>query len=184
MKPLLEQLLTDVVQQLRSAGEIPDTPGPDIQIQVMTTTAHGDYATNLALVLAPVIGVSPQVMAGRIVERLPPISQLSQIDISERGYINFYLDTALLHKVVGSILSAGSDYGRCVPEHRQRTVVRLIESRPESPFSLEQSRAVAIAGSLANLLEFTGCDLVREYYVHGGLPAGRDSEIRRDMNEM
>src|SRR2546430_10034137 len=121
--------------------------------------AHGDYATNLALTLAPKLGQKPRAVAEAIVGRLElPPGYVSKIEVAGPGFINFFLAREERAAVLGRILAAGPRYGRGDGGTARGTKVNVefVSANPTGPLHVGHGRGAALGDAIAALLEWTG----------------------------
>ena len=107
MKTHLQQLITQALQQLRQDGALGAAELSSIPLERTRDRAHGDYASNIALILAKAAGRKPRELAESIRSALPASNHIAQVDIAGPGFINFFLTPGAYHAVVGEILQRG-----------------------------------------------------------------------------
>ena len=128
----------------------------------------GDYATNAAMLLAPIVGAPPRDVAGRVGEeleaRLGPA--LDRVEVAGPGFLNLFLSDVWHAGVLGEILEAGADFGGGGVERSERVNVEFVSANPTGPMHVGHARNAAYGDSLARILAFHGHDVTREYYVN------------------
>jgi arginyl-tRNA synthetase len=128
---------------------------------------HGDLATNLAMVLARQLKVKPRDMAERVIGELKlPASVVSRTEIAGPGFINFWLAADELTALLGTILSEGSAYGRSTSGRGVRVNVEFVSANPTGPLHVGHGRGAALGDGIASLLEWTGHEVTREFYIN------------------
>jgi arginyl-tRNA synthetase len=128
---------------------------------------HGDLSTNLAMVLAKPLKLRPRELAERIVGLLEiPPSVVSAVEIAGPGFINFRLAQDALAHLLRAIIEAGASYGRQEFGERQRVNVEFVSANPTGPLHVGHGRGAAIGDAIAALLEWTGHEVTREFYVN------------------
>jgi len=133
--------------------------------------AHGDYATNLALTLAPKLGKKPRAVAEAIVARLElPPGYVSKVEVAGPGFINFFLAREERAAVLARIVAEGPRYGRGDGGAAQGTKVNVefVSANPTGPLHVGHGRGAALGDAIAALLEWTGHAVTREFYVNDG----------------
>jgi len=139
--------------------------------------AHGDYATNLALTLAPKLGKKPRAVAEAIVARLElPPGYVSKIEVAGPGFINFVLAREERAAVLARIVAEGSRYGRsdagagagAGAGRGTKVNVEFVSANPTGPLHVGHGRGAALGDAIATLLEWTGHAVTREFYVNDG----------------
>jgi arginyl-tRNA synthetase len=129
--------------------------------------AHGDFATNLALVLAKPLGRKPREVAAALVAALElPAGFIEKIDIAGPGFINFSVKGAQLAQVVREVLGRGPDYGRGTAGAGRKVNVEFVSANPTGPLHVGHGRGAALGDAIARLLDWTGWDVAREFYVN------------------
>lgn len=136
---------------------------------------HGDLATNLALTLAGRLGRPPRAIAEEIVERFDPeAGGVDTVEIAGPGFINFRLSHDILQSRVGEIIEAGTAYGRSATGEGERVMVEFVSANPTGPLHVAHGRGAALGDAIASLLEWTGHEVTREFYVNdAGLQVDR-----------
>ncbi|HEX6550863.1 MAG TPA: arginine--tRNA ligase [Gammaproteobacteria bacterium] len=126
--------------------------------------AHGDFATNAALMLARKAGRKPRELADAIVRALPASTLIAKTEIAGPGFINFFLSPSAYHDEVNAILAAGEQYGRSSSGAGRRVGVEFVSANPTGPLHVGHGRNAAIGDCVARLLEATGWNVAREFY--------------------
>jgi arginyl-tRNA synthetase len=139
---------------------------------------HGDLATNLALVLAKRLSRAPREVAELIIARLDlAASGVASAEIAGPGFINFRLAHAVLQSKVAAILEADRGYGRSTAGAGRRVMVEFVSANPTGPLHVAHGRGAALGDGIASLLEWTGHEVTREFYVNdAGLQIDRLAE--------
>jgi len=162
----LEALAADIGLQL------PDNL--DIQIERGRGSGHGDYASNLAMRLAKPAGRPPRELAQALVDQLPAHPHVERVEVAGPGFINFFLTQDAAAAAVARIHQEGREYGRSPLGAGRRVLVEFVSANPTGPLHVGHGRGAAFGSALGNLLEATGHDVHREYYVND---AGRQIHI-------
>ncbi len=128
----------------------------------------GDYATNAAMLLAPAAGMPPRDVAARLSaeleQRLGPA--LERIEVAGPGFLNLFLSDAWCVGALAHVLAAGEGFGGGGAERPERINVEFVSANPTGPMTAAGGRHAAYGDSLARLLEFSGHDVTREYYIN------------------
>ena len=129
--------------------------------------AHGDFAANLALLLAKPLGRKPREVAEALVAKLElPQDFVAKIEIAGPGFINFYLRGAQLAQVVHEVLRRGREYGRGTAGAGRKVNVEFVSANPTGPLHVGHGRGAALGDGIATLLDWNGWDVTREFYVN------------------
>jgi arginyl-tRNA synthetase len=158
-----------------AAPELGLTETPD-QVEVVRPRQkeHGDYATNVALALGASAGRNPREVADVVVRHLPPNDVVAKSEVAGPGFINLFLSHTWLYGVLGEVERLGEAYGRSDLGEGQRVQVEFVSANPTGPLHVGSGRNAALGDSLARVLEATGYQVEREYYVND---AGTQAEL-------
>ncbi len=148
-------------------------PMPPVEVEVPAVRANGDFACNLALKSARVLRSSPMEIAERLLPaireataRRGAADRFQRIEAVPPGFINFHLAPPALHAFLEEILSRAETYGRSRTGEGRRVQIEFVSANPTGPLSVAHARQAAVGDALANILAWTGSDVVREYYVN------------------
>lgn len=164
MKDTIIVLLDQALDHLKQQGELPSDVAATIKVDPTKDKAHGDYATNLALMLAKPAGRKPRELAEALVAALPASPAVSKTEIAGPGFINFFAATDAVAQIVPGVLDAGDAFGRSLIGQGQKVQVEFVSANPTGPLHVGHGRGAAIGDSLCRLLEATGYDVTREFY--------------------
>jgi arginyl-tRNA synthetase len=175
VKDHLRELVAQAILDLRRHGKLPqDVLTPDYVIERTKSRDHGDYATNIALLLAKPAGMKPRDLAEAIVATFCDSQHVEKVEIAGPGFINFTISKACRFGTVRRVLEQGIDYGRGIAQSRESVTVEFVSANPNGPLHVGHGRGAAYGASVANLLEAFGHTVQREYYVND---AGRQMDI-------
>jgi len=174
MKQKITQILTDVVQQLKVEGVIPEALSPRVNVENTRDKAHGDFATNLAMMLTKAAGLPPRVLAEKIVELVVDEPLIEKVEIAGPGFINFFVNDSAKFSVVNTVLAQAADFGRCNIGQGRSVLIEFVSANPTGPLHVGHGRGAAYGASVANLLAVAGFKVSKEYYVND---AGRQMDI-------
>ena len=161
-----DQLLAALHVALDAAGF--PAPSAGIELTPPKDTGHGDFTTNVALQLAKPLGMSPRVVAAKIVGALEGErpSHLERVEIAGPGFLNLYLAPTWLHEVLRSVVATGDGYGHGDTLAGHRINLEFVSANPTGPLHAGGGRWVAVGDALANLLASQGAEVHREYYLN------------------
>ncbi|MCG8427970.1 MAG: arginine--tRNA ligase [Chromatiales bacterium] len=174
MKIQIQQLITQALEQIASDGVITPEQIPVPIIDRTRDNRHGDFACNVAMVLAKAARSKPRDLAEKIVAALPESELITQVEIAGPGFINFYLAESAYHALVPQIIKQGHDFGRSESGKGKRVQVEFVSANPTGPLHVGHGRGAAYGAVVADLLEAMGFEVHREYYVND---AGRQMDI-------
>lgn len=174
MKETVDYLLASAIAALKKSALIPADVDVDIKIERTKDAAHGDFATNLAMMLAKPCRQSPRQLAEWIIAHLPDTPSLERVEIAGPGFINFFMKSDTLSQIIPHILTQGEAYGRGDLGQGKKVLIEFVSANPTGPLHVGHGRGAAFGATLANLLSVAGYDVSREYYVND---AGRQMNI-------
>jgi arginyl-tRNA synthetase len=128
--------------------------------------AHGDLATNAAMVLAKRAGTNPRALAEAILPKLVAVEGVAGAEIAGPGFINIRLDRAVWEEELRTILAEAEDYGRSDMGQGRTINVEYVSANPTGPMHMGHCRGAVVGDALAALLEYSGHAVIREYYVN------------------
>ncbi|WP_151840276.1 arginine--tRNA ligase [Acinetobacter soli] len=174
MNTAIQAALDHAVQSLQHEGIL---PSDWINNSILTRTkdrSHGDFASNIAMVGAKAAGMKPHDLAEKIMAALPEVADISKAEIAGPGFINFFLNADQRFAVLDQIQAQGSKFGQTQVNAAKKVQVEFVSANPTSSLHVGHGRGAAYGMTVANLLEATGAQVDREYYVND---AGRQMDI-------
>ncbi|WP_288407966.1 arginine--tRNA ligase [Acinetobacter soli] len=174
MNTAIQAALDHAVQSLQHEGIL---PSDWINNSILTRTkdrSHGDFASNIAMVGAKAAGMKPRDLAEKIMAALPEVADISKAEIAGPGFINFFLNADQRFAVLDQIQAQGSKFGQTQANAAKKVQVEFVSANPTSSLHVGHGRGAAYGMTVANLLEATGAQVDREYYVND---AGRQMDI-------
>ncbi len=162
----IEALVRDAILSAQQAGELPAFDVPPLVVERPQREEHGDYAAAAGLQLAGAARMPPMRIAEAIASRIRKADFLSKVEVAPPGFVNFTLDDGWLAGQVGEILSAGQSYGDVPLGQGERVQVEYVSANPTGPLHVGSGRNAVIGDSLANVLEASGYEVQREFYVN------------------
>jgi arginyl-tRNA synthetase len=160
-------LLDGVLDELVSEGALPGgLERRAVAVEPPRDAAHGDLATNAAMVLAKAAGSNPRALAGLIAPKLEALPTVTSVEIAGPGFINLRLAPDAWRDELRTILAEGDSYGLSSVGANERVNVEYVSANPTGPLHMGHCRGAVIADSLARLLEAAGFRVTKEYYVN------------------
>lgn len=174
MQALVEQIKSSLARALENAiaksvdkGTVNPVEIPEITIEVPREKGHGDFATNLAMQLARSAKMAPRKIAEAVVENLDLAgTQVERVEIAGPGFINFYLNFKWVYGVIPMITKEDRNYGRVDIGEGQKIQVEFVSANPTGLLHMGNARGAALGDSLASILDFSGYQVSREYYIN------------------
>lgn len=181
IQQFIRDKITGAVNQARENNLLTIDSIPDFVVEVPREKEHGDFAVNIAMLLARQARMAPRKIADILVDIMQqnPDPKLERVEVAGAGFINFFLSKAWLYEVPRLIHDMGDAYG-CNPGRRGKVQVEFVSANPTGNLHMGNARGGAIGDSLANILERAGYEVEREFYVND---AGNQIEIFADSLE-
>ena len=139
-----------------------------VAVEPPRDAAHGDMATNAAMVLAKPAGTNPRALAEGLVTKLATDARIASAEVAGPGFINLRLAPGLWADVVRAALQSGADFGRSDLGRGIKVNVEYVSANPTGPMHVGHTRGAVFGDALASLLDFAGYDVTREYYINDG----------------
>ncbi|WP_300017095.1 arginine--tRNA ligase [uncultured Roseobacter sp.] len=165
----IRALVLECLQDMETAGQLRAGLAMDnVTVEPPRDAAHGDMATNAAMVLAKPAGQKPRDIAEALAARLAEDDRIVSADVAGPGFLNLRLAPAVWQSVVAAALTAGRDFGRAQLGQGKRVNVEYVSANPTGPLHVGHTRGAVFGDALASLLDFAGFDVTREYYINDG----------------
>jgi arginyl-tRNA synthetase len=159
--------IADILDGLEADGSLPaGLPRAGVAIEPPRDPAHGDLATNAAMVLAKPAGTNPRALATLLQPKLAAIPGVTGVEIAGPGFLNLRLAPDVWREELRAIVAAGGDYGRSTLGAGKRVNVEYVSANPTGPMHMGHCRGAVVGDALASLLAFSGFQVTREYYVN------------------
>jgi arginyl-tRNA synthetase len=160
-------LLDGVLDELVAEGALPaDLERMNVTVEPPRDSAHGDLATNAAMVLAKAAKTNPRALAEAIKPKLEALPPVTSVDIAGPGFINLRLTPDAWRDELRTILREGDDYGTSTVGANERVNVEYVSANPTGPLHMGHCRGAVVGDSLARVLEAAGFRVTKEYYVN------------------
>ncbi len=174
MKQELRQLLMEAISIVQEKMNVSFSAIDDLQIERTRDQSHGDFACNIAMVLAKQAKTNPRQLAASLLENLPESKIIERVEIAKPGFINFFLNKQFRLSVITNILQATEAYGRSEFGSGRSILVEFVSANPTGPLHVGHGRGAAYGAVVADLLEAIGYRVDREYYINN---TGRQMDI-------
>ncbi|MGR3198853.1 MAG: arginine--tRNA ligase [Paracoccus sp. (in: a-proteobacteria)] len=164
----LRGVVVEALDQMAAAGELPaglDTA--NVTVEPPRDPAHGDMATNAAMVLAKPAGMKPRDIADKLATRLTD-RRIAAAEVAGPGFLNLRLSPVVWQDIVVAALRSGPDFGRSDLGAGQKVNIEFVSANPTGPMHVGHVRGAVFGDALARLLAFSGHDVTREYYINDG----------------
>ncbi len=168
MLSIVDTIIDGISKALNTLDADADADGL-IHLERPARPEHGDFSSNICLVIAKRLGMTPRLLAERLAAAIQadPFEDLVKAEVAGPGFLNFYLDKSYLHKILREVLLAGEDnYARHTFGEGQKVQLEFVSANPTGPLHVGNGWLGSYGDALARLLERTGHSVTREYYVN------------------
>ena len=162
----IKKFITIALRDSQLSGELPRVNFVDIRVEKPRNIEHGDFSTNIPLILARVMNMSPMEIAEKIHKKLDNGIFFSKIEVVNPGFINFTLSNEWLQSSVEEIINSGGKYGDIENLSPKNIQIEFVSVNPTGPLHVGHARGAVLGSTLANILEANGHNVHREYYVN------------------
>lgn len=167
MKKLVQEHLRKCLETCRADGSLASGHLPEALIEVPNHAEHGDFASNIAMLLAKAEKKPPRQIAETLAARLKCDADIfERVEIAGPGFINFFINRDLWRKTLATICASGDRYGRGSAGQGKRIQVEFVSANPTGPLHIGHGRGAATGDAIASILSAAGFEVVREYYIN------------------
>lgn len=164
---MLYRGILEALARAKDAGALQYENVPEFVVEIPRDPAHGDFASNAAMLLAREAKKAPRLIAQDIAAHFPrQILPLKEIEVAGAGFINFRLAEGWLYECLEEILAAGEDYGRSQIGRGKKAQVEFVSANPTGELHMGNARGAAIGDTMAALLDMIGYEVEREFYIN------------------
>lgn len=165
----IRELVLASINTLQAEGALPaELNLAPVTVEPPRDAAHGDMATNAAMVLAKPAKQKPRDIAEALAAKLAADDRITSAEVAGPGFLNLRLAPVVWQQLPAAILKAGTDYGRSTMGQGQRVNVEYVSANPTGPMHVGHARGAIVGDAMASLLDFAGYDVTREYYINDG----------------
>ncbi len=137
-----------------------------VTVEPPRDAAHGDLATNAAMVVAKPLGKNPREVASAIAAHFAADGDVASVEVAGPGFINFRLNAPIWHEVLKSIAAQGGEFGRSDIGKGEPVNIEYVSANPTGPMHVGHTRGAVFGDALASLMAYVGYDVTREYYIN------------------
>ena len=174
MKQKLASVIEKALSAIKNQGIIDENLTPKITIERTRDSQHGDFASNIAMILAKPAKMNPRQLAEKIVDAISDDPAINNIEIAGPGFINFFINPNAQYQIISQIHDLGHEFGKSDIGAGKKIQVEFVSANPTGPLHVGHGRGAAYGSVVSDLLEAVGFDVHREYYVND---AGRQMDI-------
>ena len=167
IKESIKEIIEQTIVSCQQAGLLQSSAMPAFAVEEPKNKEHGDFATNAAMLLAPVEKKSPRDIAGLLAGKLREHDAIvERVEIAGPGFINFHLKHEAWCRVLEELEQQGERFGSSAAGSGTKVQVEFVSANPTGPLHVGHGRGAALGDALANILAFAGYEVQREYYIN------------------
>ncbi len=167
MKTTIRKQIVSALEKASEKGALNIATMPDIEVEVPKVEAHGDFSTNIAMILASSQKMPPRKIAETIIANLEDPEQIIvKTEIAGPGFINLYMKASAWIPFLTAVHDLGEKFGASNIGKGHRIQVEFVSSNPTGPLHVGHGRGAAVGDSVGNILDFCGYDVQKEYYIN------------------
>lgn len=167
MKQEIKNLIYKALKQAYQKGDLPSSEFPKVEIEEPKARMHGDFSTNIAMIMASSQKMAPRKIAESIINHMDDSgSIILKVEIAGPGFINFYLRQSAWYPVLRRVYEESERYGSSSMGNHEKIQVEFVSSNPTGPLHVGHGRGAAVGDSVGNILSFCGYDVQKEYYIN------------------
>ncbi len=165
----IRTLVIDQLTAMQAEGALPEgLDFTNVAVEPPRDAAHGDMATNAAMVLAKPAKMKPRDIAENLAAKLALDARVETAEVAGPGFLNLRLASGLWRDLVKNVLETGAEFGRSTMGQGKQVNVEYVSANPTGPLHVGHTRGAVFGDALASLLDFTGHQVTREYYINDG----------------
>ncbi|MBW2607142.1 MAG: arginine--tRNA ligase [Deltaproteobacteria bacterium] len=167
MKQEIKELIYKALKKTYQKGDLLSSEFPEVELEEPKARMHGDFSTNIAMIMASSQKMAPKKIAESIINHMDDSgSIILKVEIAGPGFINFYLRQSAWYPVLRRVYEQGERYGSSNIGKGEKIQVEFVSSNPTGPLHVGHGRGAAVGDSVGNILSFCGYDVQKEYYIN------------------
>ena len=167
MKQEIKELIYKALKKAFQKGDLPSSEFTEVEIQEPKARMHGDFSTNIAMIMASSQKMAPKKIAETIINHMDDSESIVlKVEIAGPGFINFYLRPSAWYPALRKVYKEGERYGSSNLGNHEKIQVEFVSSNPTGPLHVGHGRGAAVGDSVGNILSFCGYDVQKEYYIN------------------
>ena len=161
----IQVLIFDIIND-NDFNKLSNLKPDDISIELSKSSKHGDLSTNIAMVLAKKLKTKPKDVALNLQKQIEKTEYVNHVEIAGPGFINIFISIEAWHNQLSEIINAGEDWGKSKIGNSKLVNVEYVSANPTGPLHVGHVRGAVLGDVIANILEFVGFKVTKEYYVN------------------
>ncbi len=167
MKQKIKNMIYNASKDAYDKGDLLSSDFPEIEVEEPKAGSHGDFSTNISMIMASIQKMPPRKIAEAIIKNInDPDGILDKTEIAGPGFINFFLNKYSWHPVLRKIHDQDALYGASNIGEGKKIQIEFVSANPTGPLHVGHGRGAAVGDSVANILLFCGYNVEKEYYVN------------------
>ncbi len=166
MRERIEALIIEAVKSAQQSGSLPEGELLDAGLEKPQDVSNGDFSSTVALKSAKLFKKAPRQIAEAILAEIPSDDAIQKVEIAGPGFINFYLSHDSKSKIFTEVREHGLDFARSNYGNNQKVQIEYVSANPVGPMHVGHGRWAALGDSLANVFDYVGYDVQREFYIN------------------
>jgi len=175
IKHLIHDNICKILQDLNLSQQ------REFTVEIPNLADHGDYSTNVAMILAKENKTSPKVLAEKLIKELKKNKFYKKVELAGPGFLNFHLSKVLYHNMLWEIHKAGSSFGDSDFGKEEKVLLEFVSANPTGPLNIVSARAAAFGDTLYRVMKKVGYQPSREFYIND---AGNQVDILAESLEL
>ena len=165
----VHELVLESLASLQSSRALPaDLDFKNVTVEAPRDSSHGDMSTNAAMILAKQAKMRPREIADLLLKKLVSNTQIEHIEVAGPGFLNLTLSKSIWLEAIPQLVKLNKEFGRSSIGKEKRVNVEFVSANPTGPIHVGHTRGAVFGDALANLLDFAGYNVTREYYINDG----------------
>lgn len=166
MRLRVSEIIRSTLDSAQADGSLKSLELPNVIVERSRKVEFGDYATNVAMLLAPREKRPPRDIAEVLSKMIEADASIEKCEVAGPGFINIFLKSSYWTGLLADILSKGAGYGRSEVGKGKRVQVEFVSANPTGPLHIGHGRGAAVGDALANILKCAGYEVTKEYYIN------------------
>ena len=167
MKNKIQKIISQAVFAAHEKGDLTSSEVPDVEVEEPKVALHGDFSTNISMVMASAQKMPPKKIAEAIIKHLvDPEKIIARAEIAGPGFINLFMNISSWHPILRRIHEENDRYGASNIGNGEKIQVEFVSANPTGPLHVGHGRGAAVGDTVANILSFSGYTVEKEYYIN------------------
>jgi len=167
MKQKIKNIIHQAVTKAYENGDLPSLVFPDVEVEEPKVALHGDFSTNISMIMASALKMPPRKIAESIINNMiDPAGIIAKTEIAGPGFINLFINKSSWLPVLHEIHESDARYGASDIGNGEKIQVEFVSANPTGPLHIGHGRGAAVGDSITNILSFCGYDVEKEYYIN------------------